>query len=767
LDSRPVYEQNRAALAKRNPELVARLDAETGEGVEIVAGPRGDSVLREKGVLLGSAYDPRRDGIRLAEQMAAAPADVLVAVGFGLGEQFEAYCEQHPGTVIIYEPSLARLKAALGRLSIVRLLAAQRDLHLTADLDQFTAILGARYVPGLCIRVFPHPAVLRLDPQGVTAAVERTKRVKDAADTRISTSVTQLIPWAWITAGNGRRIAQSAHFGILSDAFAGKPAVIAAAGPSLDKQLPLLRAHRDRVVVIAIGQTLKALRQAGIEPDLVHVLESKDVTQQLTSAGDTRALCLALTPDAHPSLYDVPTRATFTATTGASPMGTWIAKATGESRFTMGGGTVAQGAVGLAVLMGCSPILLIGQDLAFTDGRAYAKGSAYDFVAVELAEDGTCAFTGMNEKGRVVPDERRRNNGDRVGKGRIVWVDGWNEGERVPTWRAYAAFIEQYREIGIGLAQRGYALVNCTEGGARIPMIAHRPFREALESLPAESLEARRVLLAAYDSAPRRTLDDYRGAIASARRRLDELEREVERARRFESRLSERIAFARSDQQRLELLQGIARGEKKIREQLERTRWLDALVQPEIYAALAAQRRTEHRQSTLEELAEESHFLIEATGNGVERARQWFERFEASFAESPASSLGSDDTPELASVPPFDALKRGRRDSPPGPGLIAAAGGPAAPRRWPRGDRGSARSPARPRSRRGPVRRSRAARRDRRARGRRARGRTPHRAPRRVRASRRCRGPRGAGPRRHPAGDASPRGGACRARRAP
>lgn len=634
MDSRPVYEQNRAALAKRNPELVARLDAETGEGVELVGGPRGDFVLRERGVLLGSAYDPRRDGLRLAEQMAESPADVLVAVGFGLGEQFEAYCERHPATVIVYEPSSARLKAALSRLPIANLLAARRDLHITDDLDQFTAILGARYVPGLCIRVFPHPAVLRLDPQGVAAAVDRTRRVKDAIDTRISTSVTQLMPWAWITAGNGRRIAESAHFGLLAGAFGGKPAVIAAAGPSLDKQLPLLRAHRDQVVVIAIGQTLKALREAGIEPDLVHVLESKDVSRQLTGAGDTRDLCLVLTPDAHPTIFDVPARATFTATTGSSPMGTWIAKATGESRFTMGGGTVAQGAVGLAVMMGCDPILLIGQDLAFTDGRAYAKGSAYDFVKVELAEDDTCAFTGMNEKGRLVPDETRRDNGDRVGKGRIVWVDGWNEGERVPTWRAYAAFIEQYREIGVGLSKRGIRLVNCTEGGARIPMVEHRPFHEALCALPDEALEARRVLLSAYDASPRRTLADYRGAIRSARRRLDALEKEVERARRYERSMRERLAFARGEQQQVEILRGIARCEKRIREQLEQATWLDALVQPEIYAAVAAQRRTERLDRTLEDLAEESRFLIEAAGNGVERARSWFELFEASFEET-------------------------------------------------------------------------------------------------------------------------------------
>lgn len=634
MDSRPVFERNIAALRKRSPGLVAQLESTVLEAVELVAGPRGDLVVRENGVLLGSAYDPKRDGERLAQQMAEAPADILVAVGFGHGEQIEAYCALNPATVIVYEPSPERLRAALSRLSITNLLATHRDLHFVADLDQLTLALNARYVAGLCLRVFPHPVVLRLAPEAVAAAVERTRRVKDAVDTRVATSVESVMAWAGITAGNGRRIAESADFGRLSGALRGKPAVVVAAGPSLDKQLPLLRAFRDQVVVVSIGQTLKALRQAGIEPDLVHVLESKDVSQQLTGAGDTRDLCLALTPDAHSSLYDVPVRALYTATMGSSPMGTWIARATGESRFTMGGGTVAQGAVGLAVMMGCDPILLIGQDLAFTDGRAYARGSAYEFVQVELADDGTCAFTGMNEKAGLIRDENRRIRRDRAGKGRIVWVEGWHEGERVPTWRAYASFIEQYRDIGQALARAGCRLINCTEGGARIPMVTHQTFRESLEQFATAPVDARRILLETYDEAPRRSLEDYRAAIGSARARLDDLERAVERARTFTQDVRERLPHLRGIQQQMEALRGIARCEKKVRAQLEGASWLDALVQPEIYAALSSHRRVENRETSIELCLDEARFLIEAASSAVERARRWFEIFEASFEEA-------------------------------------------------------------------------------------------------------------------------------------
>lgn len=653
MDSRSVFDKNLAAIRERSAQLAAALEAASLDGIEEVTGPRGARVLRERGVLLGSAYDPAREGIQLAEKMAEAPTDIMVAIGFGLGEQFEAYCERNPGTLVIYEPSLARLAAALQRISLVNLLATQRDLFIATEPDQFTRLLNARYVPGLRVRVFPHPAVLRLDGAAVAEIVERTRRVKDASDTRSLTSIEMLMPWAWVTARNGRRIAGNPAFGRIEGAFEGKPAVIVAAGPSLDKQLPLLREWRDRVLIIAIGQTVKALRQAGIEPDLVHVLESRDVSHQLTDAGDTRDLCITLTPDAHPAIFDVPTRATFVSMPLASPMGVWIGQATGESGFTMGGGTVAQGAVGLAVGLGANPILLIGQDLAFTDGRAYAKATAYDFVEVSVGEDGDCTFNNMKKKVGLLGDTDLETIEDEGNTGRTVWVDGWNEGEKVPTFRAYAAFIEQYRDIGLYLASRDIELVNCTEGGARIPALAHRPFCEALEAFATEPFDAREILIEGHDAAPVRGLGDYREPIEDARRKLSLVEKETRKAEKFSKKSKDRLLNARNDQQRVEILRGLARFEKRIRRQLERMPWLDALVQPEIYNAIAAVRRTERQDPSIEDLAEESSFLFEAASRGVERAREWFDLFEASFDESAGvrDAVERVAAPELAPVP--------------------------------------------------------------------------------------------------------------------
>jgi len=630
LESRATFEQNLIALNKRFGDLVEALRDASTEDVEAEIGPRGAHILRQGKVRLGSAYDPEREGQQIAERMAEEPADIMVAVGFGLGEQFAPYLEMNPATLIIYEPSLARLKAGLQRISFKNLLATHRDVYFATDLTFLKRLLAARYVPGLRLRVFPHPAVLRLDRAAVAEVVEETRVAKQIVDLQRLTSIEMLMPWAWVTANNGRRIAQSPPLGVLKDVFLHKPAVVVAAGPSLDKQLPLLREIQDRVVIIGIGQTTNALRQAGIEPHILHVLESTDVSHQLTAGGDTGDLITAPSADAHPAIFDIPSRARFAVTTSSSAMGVWVAGATGEKNFSIGGGTVAHGAVGIGLLLGCNPIALIGQDLAFTDGRVYAANSSYDFMDVKISEEGDCKFTGWRQKASMVFEES-----DSVplegGEQRLIWVDSWEEGKTVPTYGAYAAFLEQYRDIGLSLARRGWSLINCTEGGARIPEIEHRSFRSFVEEFATEELSIREVILEKHDSAPRYSLEDYRDALDRAERQLAKVESESKKGSRFVKRSRDALRNARNDQQRAEILRGIARHEKRVKGHLETVPWLDALVQPEIYNMIAAVRRTERQEPSDDDLIAESSFLFEAAENGVARARQWFKVFEESF----------------------------------------------------------------------------------------------------------------------------------------
>jgi len=610
------------------------------EGIEEVQGPRGARVFRERGVLLGSAYDPDGEAQRMADAMASEPADVRVVIGFGLGEHLLRQVTRSAVPIVVYEPSLARLKAAFHRRAFDELFGSTRELDIATDCERLGRLVESRYRVGLQIRVFTHPAVLRLDPGRVREAVRRIDHVKHAVDSRVATRVQKSQPWALLTAANGRRIAERPGFDALEGAFAHQPAVVVAAGPSLDKQLPLLRERRDHLVVIAIGQTVGALAAAGIRPDLVHVLESRDVSHQLTDAGDPGDLDLVVTPNTHPGLFDLPTRSCFVATPGSASLGAWIARATGRSGLTSGGSSVAIGAVGLAMSLGADPILMIGQDLAFTDGRTYAAHSAYDFVRAEIEEGGRLRFTGMHRKEKLLGDPDLSTIADRSDRGRrVVWVDGWHEGERLPTWGSYAVFIEEYREVARLASARGIRLINCTEGGARLHGLDHRPFRELLDEVAGGAIDATSRIRAAYDSNRAQRLADYRPALGSARRTLDRFEKDAMRADRDAERIERGLTGLRREQQRVESLRKLAAHERKLRRRLERIPWLDSFAQQAIHQSECLSRRADLQKPDLRDLVGESRLLFRAVCEAVVQARDWLDTFEASFAEPTDSAL--------------------------------------------------------------------------------------------------------------------------------
>ncbi|MCP3985266.1 MAG: DUF115 domain-containing protein, partial [bacterium] len=370
---------NLARIQGRQPVLAqAILDADQG-GVEVVDGPKGVHTVSDQGTLLASAYDPAREGARLAADMADAPIDLLVAVGFGLGHHLEAFRSRNPCPIIIYEPRLARLRAALSARSDLRLLD-ETDVQLADDPDDLRNLIAACYAPGMRIKVFPHPSLLRLSPNSVREAVDRVARVKDSIDLVSNTRRLKMEYWAHGTIANARHLIGNPSITSLAGKFAGAPAVICAAGPSLDQQLSKLAAARERLVVIAIGQSFRSLRNAGIDPDFVHVVESQDVSSQLKKAGDVGNVHLILPPQAHPSLFALPVKQHWISFQSTNPFGCWIAHQIGEQEFLPSAGTVTQCGLHIARLFGCDPIALIGQDLAFTGGRMYAAESAYHEV---------------------------------------------------------------------------------------------------------------------------------------------------------------------------------------------------------------------------------------------------------------------------------------------------------------------------------------------------------------------------------------------------
>ncbi len=570
-------ERNLSRLRRADPQLASRIAGAFDEDVLAVAGPSGATTLSFRGTLLASAYDPAADGERLAARV-PDDADVVVALGVGTGHQLDALQRRGIRRLIVFEPHTGLLRAAFAARPFAAL--GGEHVSVVTDEDALCERLTEWYSPGLSLHVLPHPGLGRVAPETLRSAVARVARTKEAADVQCATLRTWSRHWALTSIENGPHLLGASRIGALEGAFSGAPAVVCAAGPSLPKQLPLVARYRSRVLVIAIGQSLAALERAGVRPDLVVVTETQDVSHQLDRVPSLGAQNLVLVPQAHPRLFELSPGRRFLGFESSNPFAVWLGAALGETAWLRSGGTVAVAAVGLAAFLGAGRVMLIGQDLAFTDGRRYAEGSLYEDLGVEQEADGSVYFTDLKKKAALF----ERDTPDRELAPGATWVEGWN-GDRVLTDVTYASFREEYRALGGLLAREGVRLVNCTEGGARIPGIEHRAFGPLIEEVAHAELSTEERLA---EAARARTASDPGVLLAAARA----LEAEARALRADAKRGAEKLGrFARARAgAAAPLLRSAQQAEHKVRERLGHLPMVGFLVQGELHDLQLASR---------------------------------------------------------------------------------------------------------------------------------------------------------------------------------
>ena len=169
----------------------------------------------------------------------------------------------------------------------------------------------------------------------------------------------------------------------------GKTALNLAAGPSLNRSLEDIKRIQDKHLILAAGRNFKLLKQAGIRVDYLFSCEmfgwDKVIFDGLTKedCGDT---ILCFPPVCAPD--------TVAAWKGDKLI-TWDANAAellDTPVFMMGGNSIAHHMYNFAAqILQCDKIVLVGQDLAYTEptGESHAKGSEHEFPEAVKVQDST------------------------------------------------------------------------------------------------------------------------------------------------------------------------------------------------------------------------------------------------------------------------------------------------------------------------------------------------------------------------------------------
>lgn len=379
------FDQNLAIMLMRNPEVAALMTGDLDcSHIEVIPshqpGVPTARVTQPSGetILLHNMEDPIGSARRSAERQEMKGENASILFGFGLGylaiELTKKLEKKHP--LIICEADPAILKTALTHVDLTEVLSSDYVRIIAGpgmDLERWIHCLAIKFMTAKVDIISYEPAV-RLHPE----VYEHLKGVaqKESRAIILNRNTTlkagrQLMENFLM---NFQEVIRSAGVKRLENLFQGRPAILVAAGPSLEKNVHLLREADGRAVIISVDTALRLLLPLGIKPDIVTTIDFNPVNFD-------KFKNVPIDPDIslvyHCGGYHESIRAfdgpRFTQSHVPNRIPAWLMEYIEDKGDIAPGTTVAHLSFHLARHMGCDPIVFIGQDLAFPNNRIHAS----------------------------------------------------------------------------------------------------------------------------------------------------------------------------------------------------------------------------------------------------------------------------------------------------------------------------------------------------------------------------------------------------------
>ena len=318
----------------------------------------------------------------LSERLADAPPEVgVILIGPALGHVVEAIFTKYPrARVVTLEPDPA----------IARQMLARRSWQPWIERDQLALLIGPEYrgaSSGWSVIdgqdpdpiVLINPVIEREWNESVVAA--RAVAARIVFDARANAEARRRFEGRYVmqTLRNLPAIARSPDVGRLFGRFAGVPAIMVGAGPSLDTVLPSLAEARPAALVVAVDTALRPLLEHGIAPDLVITVDPSVLNaRHLTDLPPTPETWLVAEPSVHPSAFEHFAGRTFIFKVGSHHPWPWLMAAGLDCALLHTWGSVITSGFDLLRQMGCDPLIFVGADCAYSGGQPYCRGTAFE-----------------------------------------------------------------------------------------------------------------------------------------------------------------------------------------------------------------------------------------------------------------------------------------------------------------------------------------------------------------------------------------------------
>jgi hypothetical protein len=228
------------------------------------------------------------------------------------------------------------------------------------------------------------------------------------------------------------------------------PVVVASGGPSLSKQIPLLKKVRNHILLISSGSTINTLLKHDIEPDFVVTIDGGINNYRHFETIELKQAKIIYSLSNHEKIRERLNRRSFVFISNKDDdIKAYAQKLLNkEIDSILGGASVANFALNIAYMISSGPVALIGQDLAYTDNKTHAEHNK-NFKKIDE--------TYIKERG-------------------MFYTEGYY-GDQVLTDYAFFTMKHNFEKL-IQTFSQPERIYNCTEGGVKLEGYRQISFHE-------------------------------------------------------------------------------------------------------------------------------------------------------------------------------------------------------------------------------------------------------------------------------------------------
>lgn len=442
------YQQNIKILQNKEPALVAKLN--------------NISFSDDKHPILNSFSIENEDNYNFKN------CDIVVILGFGNGRHVKEVIKQTPKKtlILVIDHDLQNFKNLLALYNLEDILSFERvSLAIDEEPMVATRVRLEKYFEVVTLKDITIIDFYnnRSNPSYYQEIRNCLQESLIQSQQNITTMSEFASLWEKNILANINYLLLNPGLNLLNNSFHNFPAIIASAGPSLDKNVNLLSEAKNKSLIICVDTALKALLANNIIPDMVVSIDPQENNFRHYENAYLEGITLITEPGVCPKIFSLFKNKTIFITSYGHPLILWMESIIGQKGISPVGGSVATTAFCIANTLGNNPIIFIGQDLSFSKDGIYSKNTSY-------VKDWIDSLNKFNTLEMTMRNYLQEYN--------LFYTKG-NYEDKVLTNHLMNSWIKWF---GYQFKRTPSLCINATEGGAKIENCLVMSLKEALNT---------------------------------------------------------------------------------------------------------------------------------------------------------------------------------------------------------------------------------------------------------------------------------------------